>query len=161
MEVVYMDPNSPLPDRQYYGRVQLVEVRTEKRNGLLFFPESQKNAHMQNRCRNTKYWVTVRNINLITVDLKYKEHFLSLFTATMNLGFWFMTPNVSTSGLGILSDVALSIPSRANGVMLNQSLIEGDSLQPQTLLNRDGMNCYLFSWCLGTNLEWGVQHSGR
>ncbi|KAL9868319.1 laminin subunit alpha-3 isoform 2-T2 [Geothlypis trichas] len=25
MEVVYMDPNSPLPDRQYYGRVQLVE----------------------------------------------------------------------------------------------------------------------------------------
>uniref|UniRef100_A0A8U7MMF2 Laminin subunit alpha 3 n=1 Tax=Corvus moneduloides TaxID=1196302 RepID=A0A8U7MMF2_CORMO len=25
MEVVYMDPNNPLPDRQYYGRVQLVE----------------------------------------------------------------------------------------------------------------------------------------
>ncbi|XP_049683277.1 laminin subunit alpha-3 [Accipiter gentilis] len=25
MKVVYMDPNNPLPDRQYYGRVQLVE----------------------------------------------------------------------------------------------------------------------------------------
>uniref|UniRef100_A0A8C9N904 Laminin subunit alpha 3 n=1 Tax=Serinus canaria TaxID=9135 RepID=A0A8C9N904_SERCA len=25
MEVVYMDPSNPLPDRQYYGRVQLVE----------------------------------------------------------------------------------------------------------------------------------------
>uniref|UniRef100_A0A8D2MHW9 Laminin subunit alpha 3 n=1 Tax=Zonotrichia albicollis TaxID=44394 RepID=A0A8D2MHW9_ZONAL len=25
MEVVYIDPNNPLPDRQYYGRVQLVE----------------------------------------------------------------------------------------------------------------------------------------
>ncbi|XP_031359594.2 laminin subunit alpha-3 [Lonchura striata] len=25
MEVVYMDPNNPLPDRHYYGRVQLVE----------------------------------------------------------------------------------------------------------------------------------------
>ncbi|XP_030366805.1 laminin subunit alpha-3 isoform X3 [Strigops habroptila] len=25
MKVVYMDPNDPLPDRQYYGRVQLVE----------------------------------------------------------------------------------------------------------------------------------------
>lgn len=37
MEVVYMDPNNPLPDRQYYGRVQLIEVRTEK--GMAFsFP---------------------------------------------------------------------------------------------------------------------------
>ncbi|XP_030365981.1 laminin subunit alpha-3 isoform X2 [Strigops habroptila] len=26
MKVVYMDPNDPLPDRQYYGRVQLVEI---------------------------------------------------------------------------------------------------------------------------------------
>lgn len=26
MEVVYMDANNPLPDRQYYGRVQLVEL---------------------------------------------------------------------------------------------------------------------------------------
>ncbi|XP_075600356.1 laminin subunit alpha-3 [Balearica regulorum gibbericeps] len=25
MKIVYMDPNNPLPDRQYYGRVQLVE----------------------------------------------------------------------------------------------------------------------------------------
>ncbi|OXB53471.1 hypothetical protein ASZ78_007667, partial [Callipepla squamata] len=25
MEIVYVDPNNPLPDRQYYGRVQLVE----------------------------------------------------------------------------------------------------------------------------------------
>lgn len=56
-----------------------------------------------------------------------------------------MTPNFSTSELGILSNLALSTPSRASGVMLNQSTIEGDSLQLQTVLNRDGMNCYLFS----------------
>lgn len=34
MKVVYVDPINPLPDRQYYGRVQLVEVRNE--NGMAF-----------------------------------------------------------------------------------------------------------------------------
>jgi len=34
MKIVYVDPNNPLPDRQYYGRVQLVEVRNG--NGMAF-----------------------------------------------------------------------------------------------------------------------------
>jgi len=59
--------------------------------------------------------------------------------------FWFMPPNFSTSEFGVLSNLALSTPSRAGGVILNQSSMEDDSLQPQTVLNRDGMNSYLFS----------------
>lgn len=48
MEVVYMDPSNPLPDRQYYGRVQLVEVRAEK--GIAFsFPSrvTEKYTHAE------------------------------------------------------------------------------------------------------------------
>lgn len=47
--------------------------------------------------------------------------------------------------LGILSNLALSTHSRASGVILNQSSMVDDSLQPQTVLNKDGMNCYLSS----------------
>lgn len=70
-----------------------------------------------------------------------------------------MTLNFQASGLGFLPNVALSTPSRASGVMLNQSSIEGDSLQPQTVLNRDGMNCYLASLVSRyPSSEWDVQH---
>lgn len=48
MEVVYMDPNNPLPDRQYYGRVQLVEVRTEKGMAFSFLPRvTSKYTHAE------------------------------------------------------------------------------------------------------------------
>lgn len=48
MKVVYVDPNNPLPDRQYYGRVQLVEVRNENGMAFPFLPcgtfKKKKNA---------------------------------------------------------------------------------------------------------------------
>uniref|UniRef100_A0A8B9NMD6 Laminin subunit alpha 3 n=1 Tax=Accipiter nisus TaxID=211598 RepID=A0A8B9NMD6_9AVES len=43
MKVVYMDPNNPLPDRQYYGRVQLVEEC-----GLGFYRETK--GFLTGRC---------------------------------------------------------------------------------------------------------------
>lgn len=50
----------------------------------LFFPVAHK-KYAGNTCRNTKYLIMLMNINLNTVDLKYK-HFFSLFTATLNVG---------------------------------------------------------------------------
>lgn len=38
MKIVYVDPSNPLPDRQYYGRVQLVEVRNGNGMGFNFLP---------------------------------------------------------------------------------------------------------------------------
>lgn len=38
MKIVYVDPSNPLPDRQYYGRVQLVEVRNGNGMGFHFLP---------------------------------------------------------------------------------------------------------------------------
>lgn len=38
MKIVYVDPSNPLPDRQYYGRVQLVEVRNGNEWASIFFP---------------------------------------------------------------------------------------------------------------------------
>lgn len=70
--------------------------------------------------------------------------FFSLYRHT-EPRFSFMAPNFSTLNLGILSNLGLSTPSGASGVILNQSSMEDDSSQPQTVLNRDGMNCYLFS----------------
>lgn len=112
MKVVYMDPNNPLPDRQYYGRVQLVEVRNQNGNGLPFYSQ----LHI----KNTQV-ICAQGPN--TVDLKYKQDFLSLFTAALNLCSMALAPDFSTSKLGILSTLALSTPSGASGVI--ESVING------------------------------------
>lgn len=62
MKVVYMDPNDPLPDRQYYGRVQLIEVKNANGMDFPFFPVTYK-KYSSKMCRNTKYLIILMNIS--------------------------------------------------------------------------------------------------
>lgn len=62
MKVVYVDPINPLPDRQYYGRVQLVEVRNENGMAFPFLPcGTFKKKKMHRQCMN-KYQI-LDNVN--------------------------------------------------------------------------------------------------